>query len=339
MWFLKARPILGNTYPEGGETETVWSRASSGETLPGVATPLTWSLAAPLCERGLRKAFAIVGRSVPRGTKLVASVLGRSYLNLTSFVRLAAQVPGLDPQTILELCGGSEREVLARQVAEVSKPGFYARLPITVTRLLAAQERLGGEVERFDDHTSRVHHNLREMDFSILPDDALSTTLRASRKLFDQGGELLLSCTSAVLASHLALKTVLARSLAGSLPDGSERLAQALVSGLGDLESAQLAIALSHVAAIARHDDPARVALERGDVATLSALPEGPTKHALAQFFAIHGDRALFETELESPRFREIDRRFWACCAPRSKRAPLISWARSPSQRAAERAR
>ena len=103
----------------------------------------------------------------------------------------------------------------------------------------------------------------------------------------------------------LALKTVLARSLAGSLPDGSERLAQALVSGLGDLESAQLAIALSHVAAIARHDDPARVALERGDVATLSALPEGPTKHALAQFFAIHGDRALCETELESPRFRE----------------------------------
>ena len=57
VWFLKARPILGNTYPEGGETDTVWSRASSGETLPGVATPLTWSLAAPLCERGLRKAF------------------------------------------------------------------------------------------------------------------------------------------------------------------------------------------------------------------------------------------------------------------------------------------
>ena len=190
-----------------------------------------------------------------------------------------------------------------------------------MTRLLAAQVRLGGEVERFEDHASRVHHNLREMDFSILPDDALSTTLRASRKLFDQGGELLLSCTSAVLASHIALKTVLARSLAGSLPDGSERLAQALVSGLGDLESAQLAIALSHVAAIARHDDPARVALEHGDVATPSALPEGPTRHALTQFLAMHGDRALCETELEARASAKIRRRSLPCCAPRSRRA------------------
>ena len=55
------------------------------------------------------------------------------------------------------------------------------------------------------------------MDFTILPDDALATTSADVRKLLDQCGELMLSCASASLASHVALKTVLARIDAGGL--------------------------------------------------------------------------------------------------------------------------
>src|SRR5258705_3010310 len=139
LWLLQARPVKGEGFPEGGDEQTVWSRANVGEALPGAATPLTWSVARSFSEKGFRKAFASLGCTVPRGAPLVANVYGRFYLNLTRFMRVAAQVPGLDPKTLIDLGGGAELQILERQGAGVSKRGFYPRLPLTATRLLAEQ--------------------------------------------------------------------------------------------------------------------------------------------------------------------------------------------------------
>jgi len=301
LWIVQARPALGIGFPDGGDAETIWSRANVGEALPGAATPLTWSIARSFSERGFRKAFASLGCTVARNTRLVANVHGRFYLNLTKFMRIAAQVPGLDPKTLIDLGGGSEVEILERQVAGVSKRGFYARLPLTATRLLAEQIRLKGEVDRFDRQANRAQKSVDQIDFTILPDDALATALGNARKLLDTCGELMLASASASLASHVALKTVLAHSL----PAGAERVAQALTAGVGDLESAQPGIALCRVAAVARSDEAARRALENGSVMRLSDLPDGPTRRALARFLATYGDRAIREVELATPRWRE----------------------------------
>ena len=301
VWLVQARPALGAAFPDGGDAETVWSRANVGEALPGAATPLTWSIARSFSERGFRKAFASLGCTVPRNLRLVANVHGRFYLNLTSFMRIAAQVPGLDPKTLVDLGGGSEVEILEKQVAGVSRRGFYARLPMTAARLLTEQMRLAGEVDRFDAYAGRVRQSLGAIDFTILPDSALGAAFRDARKLLDRCGELMLSCASASLASHVALKTVLARAS----PVGAERIAQALSAGVGDLESALPGIALSQVAAFARRDEPARHALERGGVRKVDDLPEGPTRDAFVRFLATYGDRAVREAELATPRWRE----------------------------------
>lgn len=297
---VQARPAAGSGFPEGGTAETVWSRANVSEALPGAATPLTWSIAQAFSERGFRRAFASLGCTVPRGAKLVANIHGRFYLNFTAFMRIAAQVPGLDPRSLVELAGGAGIEVLEKQVAGVSRRGFYARLPFTATRLLSEQMRLEGEVDRFEKRMERRLAVLREMDLTILPDDALATTLRDARRLLDETGTLMLSCASASLASHLALKTVLARFA----PVGAERIAQTLSAGIGDLESARPGIALAHIAAIARHEEAARKALEAG-ARLPSELPDGPTRKALLQFLKTYGDRAVREAELSTPRWNE----------------------------------
>lgn len=297
---VQARPAVGSGFPEGGAADTVWSRANVGEALPGAATPLTWSIAQAFSERGFRRAFASLGCTVPRGAKLVANVHGRFYLNFTAFMRIAAQVPGLDPRSLVELAGGAGIEVLEKQVAGVSRRGFYARLPFTATRLLSEQMRLEGEVSRFEQRMERSLGALREMDLTILPDDALATTLRDARRLLDDTGTLMLSCASASLASHLALKTVLARFA----PVGAERIAQTLSAGIGDLESARPGIALAHIAGIARHDEAARAAIEAG-AKTPADLPDGPVKRALVQFLETYGDRAVREAELATPRWSE----------------------------------
>jgi phosphoenolpyruvate synthase/pyruvate phosphate dikinase len=301
LWIVQARAALGAAFPDGGDAETVWSRANVGEALPGAATPLTWSIARSFSERGFNRAFASLGCTVPRGARLVANVHSRFYLNLTLFMRIAAQVPGLDPKTLIDLGGGSEVELLEKQVVGVSRRAFYARLPLTAARLLTEQMRLVGEVDRFDDDASRVRQSLGAIDFTILPDAALAAALRDARKLLDRCGELMLSCASASLASHVALKTVLARAS----PVGAERIAQALSAGVGDLESALPGIALSQVAVVARRDDEARRALTEGQVRTLADLPEGETRRAFLRFLETHGDRAVREAELATPRWRE----------------------------------
>ena len=101
-WVVQARPATGHGYPEGGDALTVWSSVNVGEALPGVATPFTWSVAGAFSEAGFRRAFAALGCRVPSRARLVGNVHGRFYLNLTQFMRIAAQVPFLDPRTLVE---------------------------------------------------------------------------------------------------------------------------------------------------------------------------------------------------------------------------------------------
>src|SRR6185295_4955804 len=123
-WLVQVRPATGRGFPEGGDATTVWSSVNVGEALPGVATPLTWSVAGAFSEAGFRRAFAALGCTVPRGARLVGNVYGRFYLNLTQFMRIAAQVPWLDPRTLVDLGGGAGGEELAVQVADVSHKRF-----------------------------------------------------------------------------------------------------------------------------------------------------------------------------------------------------------------------
>ncbi len=320
---LQVRPVTGGGYPEGGAADSVWSRANVGEALPGAATPLTWSVARSFAEKGFRQAFGALGCKVPRGAALVANVHGRFYLHLSGFMRIAAEVPGLEPRALLEASGGATEAAigaLERQLGEVSHRAFYARLPITIPRLLAMQARLARDVGRFEADAGRQRKALLEMDLTLLPDDGLVTTLKGANALLDRTGSLMLSCASASLASHLALCRLLAAVTAGKAsardddapgtggdgtPETAAHLAQMLTGGAHDMESAGPGVALARVAVVARDEDAAREALIAGRVRAVSDLPSGPTRRALARFLEAYGDRGVREAELASPRWAE----------------------------------
>ncbi len=306
LWMLQARPVVDTGLPEGGDETTVWSCANLAEALPGVATPLTWSVAANFSELGFRRAFAALGAVVPRGTKLVASVQGRFYLNLTAFMRVAASVPGLDPATLLELGGGAAVDLLQSQVEGVSKKGFYARLPFTATRALREQARLDSELTIYEREATRSRAAFEALDLGILTDDGVATTLRDLQRFLDRTGALMLSCASNALGSFVALRALLARwvdpasatQLAGDLTAGGAG------KGLGDLESARPTIALARIAEIALADAVARDVILAG-VTRIVDVPRGPTRDALERWIAAYGDRAIREAELATPRWRE----------------------------------
>ena len=328
IWLLQARPLTGGGFPEGGDADTVWSRANVGEALPGAATPLTWSVATNFADRGFREAFGALGCSVPKGLPLFGNVQGRFYLNLSAFMKVAAQVPGLSPSALLMGASGGASativEALERQIEGTRRTKFYLRLPLTAPRLLLQQLRLEKEVASFEPEAEIQRRALADMDLSLLPDDALATTLRGVLKLLDRTGTLMLRCASASLAAHIALRTVLsvldrghgsARLAQDTIGDtfsaprstgtGIEHLAQSLAGAAQDIDSAGPGILLLRVAEEVRSDPAAREALIDGDVMRVEDLPIGAGRAAIERFLLLYGDRAVREAELSTPRWRE----------------------------------
>src|SRR5207247_2133905 len=162
--------------------------------------------------------------------RLVANVHSRFYLNLSDFMRIAAQVPGLTPRALLTASGGATDatiRALEAQTAEISHRGFLLRLPLTAPRELARQSQLDREVDA---------------------------------------------------------------------------LAQVLVGGVRELESAQPGIALARMAQIARDEPEAAARILARAVKRPGDLPDGPARRALAAFLDEFGDRAVREAELATPR-------------------------------------
>jgi len=303
-WLVQARPATGRGFPEGGDATTVWSSVNVGEALPGVATPMTWSVAGAFSEAGFRRAFATLGCRVPKSARLVGNVHGRFYLNLSEFMRIAAQVPWLDPRTLVELGGGSGADEVAAQTLDISHKGFYARLPLTATRLLKQQLKLDEDVRKFEEWAEsalKLHHAL---DLAILPDEGLARTIADAQEMLEQTGSVMLTCASSSLGAHVALKSLLSRVS----PIDADRLAQALTAGIRDVESARPAMGLMRVAALAQAEPEAREALARESTVGLDAIPDGPTRRALVSFFELYGDRAVREPELSTPRWKEDPR-------------------------------
>ncbi|HEY8041761.1 MAG TPA: PEP/pyruvate-binding domain-containing protein [Polyangiaceae bacterium] len=303
-WLVQARPATGQGFPEGGDAETVWSNINVGEALPGVATPFTWSIAGAFSEAGFRRAFAALGCRVPRNARLVGNVHGRFYLNLTQFMRIAAQVPFLDPRTLVELGGGWGGDELAVQVQGVSRRGFYARLPLTASRLLREQLKLDDDVKDFEAFAEKEWRAQSALDLAILPDEGVARRLRDIQSLLERTGTVMLTSASSMLGSHLALKMMLERVA----PLDAERLAQSLTGGIRDVESARPGVGIMHVAALARREPDARAAIERESTVGLDAIPEGATRRALLSYFELYGERAVREAELSTPRWKEDPR-------------------------------
>jgi phosphohistidine swiveling domain-containing protein len=303
-WIVQARPATGLGYPDGGGEDTVWSNVNVGEALPGVATPFTWSVAGAFSEAGFRRAFAALGCRVPKNARLVGNVHGRIYLNLTQFMRIAAQVPFLDPRTLVELGGGWGGDELAVQVQDVSRRGFYARLPMTASRLLREQLRLDDDVATFEAFAEKQWRAQSALDLTILPDEGVARRLRDVQELLERTGNVMLTSASSTLGAHLALRTVL-RRVAPAQADG---LVQSLTSGIRDLESARPGMGIMHVAALARREPEACGVIEREATVGFDAIPEGPTRRALHSFIELYGDRAVREAELSTPRWKEDPR-------------------------------
>jgi pyruvate,water dikinase len=278
-----------------------------GEALPGVATPLTWSILSGFSDVGFRRAFGALGCSVPTDAEFVGNFRGRIYLNLSEFFSIALQVPGISPRMILALGGGGElaSEPFGLDESAPSPAGFVARLPMTATRFARENFQITRRVEAFDRAFAADRDRLRAIDLRLLSSAAVHRVLFEIERLLDQSGQVLLNVYGNLLATVVALRTVV-----GSFSDRQERsdaLFRELLSGLLDVDSAGPGLELTRIAETARRDAEARAYLLAcaPESARVADMPAGPTRALVTRFFEVYGDRGTREAEIAEPRWRE----------------------------------
>jgi len=315
LYVLQARPIVQRMATPVRRRRTrversltadpgvVWSNLNVGEALPGVATPLTWSVLAGFSDLGFRRAFAALGCTVPRRANLVGNFRGRIYLNLSELSQIASQIPGLRPQNVLPLGGGAEIERLERSAKEVSPLAFLSRLPLTAARF--AHENLGlrGRIERFEPGFRAECQRVRSLDLRILSSPALDETLSDVEQMLNETGGLLLTAYGGLLAALVPLSATL-RAACG--PERATKLQRDLLTALEDVESAHPARELLHIAELVKSDPEVREIIMNGSrKLRVQQLPLGPVHDAIVAFQGRFGHRGIREAELSEPRWRE----------------------------------
>ncbi|MCG8558140.1 MAG: PEP-utilizing enzyme [Proteobacteria bacterium] len=315
IYVLQARPVTAfapqwghknartTSISDADPVSAVWSNLNVGEALPGVASPLTWSVLSNFSEIGFRKALRSLGCSVPDDAALVGNFRGRIYLNLSELIAIASQVPGVDARTLSMLGVETELEPVHERLDERSSLKFLVRLPMTIARLahdtLTFPRRRAESRRQFEAELQRIE----ALDMRVLDTSSLDNTLSDTQELLAHVGGVMLSAYGSLLLSVLLLRA----ALLWLVEDRADELLRGLLSDLEEVESADPGRRLLDIAGIASNEPAARDKLLQADPTDLVAddLPPGPTREAIGAFLEQYGHRAVREAELSEPRWRE----------------------------------
>lgn len=322
LYVLQARPITaaaGRTSRVRGRRrgraqpshagELVWSNVHISEALPGVATPLTWSVLSDFSEQGCAEAFASLGCKLPKNAALLGSFRGRIYLNLTELTQIASQVPGLSPGVLFPLGEGAEVERLQRDRPQASAASLLLRLPITAARFAKSNLGFRGHVAAFEAAFEAERRRIERVDLRILSSAALDATLSDVHRLLNEASSMLLRAHGGLLSVLVVLRGALL-VLRG---EQATQVQHALLAAIEDVESAAPGHEILRVAAAFQNDAAASSQLlSVAPPASAAELPEGPARQAVERFLRQYGHLGVREAEIAEPRWREDPRLLFA---------------------------
>lgn len=116
-----------------------WTTTNVGEAVPGVMTPLNWSLWGPAVELGIRGAFCALG-ALPHARagvpprpedRIFAAFYGRIAIRLDFFCEMGDAIPGTTGAATTAQILGFVPEELKNSTGRATRPQVLAKFPIT----------------------------------------------------------------------------------------------------------------------------------------------------------------------------------------------------------------
>lgn len=306
FWLVQARPVtrlLRWTFPAIAQTPLIWSNANTKDNYPGVMSPLNWSFVNQGIDQLLWAPFRAAGYEALAGIELMRRFAGRPYFNLSAVQWVAFDAMGMLPAETNATVGGHQPEIPVPAGSPMHGPAGRrrqrGRLRLALS-LRSFQKRFTADVTTFRMMARRA----TEIDLTSKSNPQLMELVIAARKQFALFGPRFQLCNVAVSP----LQTMLEGMLERRLPGRGRATSAALMSGSGEVTSAEHGYRLFDLAAAARQDSTAREFLSNlpDQPDAWQQLPDGsPFRVELERFLAEFGHRGIYEGEVANPRWSE----------------------------------
>ena len=274
---LQARPIT-NSATALPNVREIWSQTNLIEVLPGILSPLSWSLT----KAGIRWALLEPFDNVTDVSKfqILKRIDGRPFLELSALQYLSFTQFGLPPHEFNQALGGNLPEIKTADLQGSLKERIKRAIRISVagTTILTLKRKVEKDIARS-----------QKLESLFLSKDLQTLTLEQMNELWEEIA--IFSATSAISkaagASVPWMKVL--RSLVPKSVDNNTFLSMVagMIAGSGKIVSAEHALCL---AALARFKDQPNYLEKR------------------KRFLEQYGHRGFHELEIENPRWREDEK-------------------------------
>lgn len=317
LLIVQARPVTAAGRRAASETfedRQVWTNANSGEVMPDVVTPLTWSVVSPLLDRLFHCVLSRFGVDLA-GAETAGLVAGRVYFNVNTAVGVCRAIPLVTTDELDRILGGMQGRDEGSELLELPDeaiPRIRVRwwraalgvLGIPLWLLRHSARRGAAFVGVLASGTEAMRAAARN-----LPDDdrELAEWLgRWGQSEFLAYGNALAYPT--VGMAHFQLLDRLCRRW---LREGGQTAANALLAGAGGMDSADAGLALWRLSEAARARPAVASAVrEAGSFAELRAALDAveggdAVRREWDRFMERHGHHVRGEIELRNARWEE----------------------------------
>jgi pyruvate,water dikinase len=310
LFLLQSRAITSLAgLPDPDASLAIWDNSNIAESFAGVTTPLTYSFARYVYEEVYRQFCRIVGvpeRRIAANADALRAMLGlvrgRIYYNLVSWYRLLALLPGyrLNRRFMEQMMGVREGIPAEAETQLAPSDGGRVRdaldLLRTVRGLFVAHRRLPRSIEAFQARLDAALGSEHDLS-SLRADELVAHYRRLERTLLTRWDAPLVNDFFAMVFHGAARKLAAARGGADA-----ESMLNELVSGGGDIVSAEPARRIEALARLASADPDLVDALADGDPASVrAALATHPElERRVDDYLRVFGDRCLEELKLET---------------------------------------
>jgi len=237
VWLLQSRPVTAiavrRPAATTAEPPTIWSNVNTGEILPDVATPMTWSIIHGHADDILGGMLGAFGVPID-AKKSIGLVGGRIYFNLSLLREAFATLPGLD----IDIALGGMQDYVELPKLEKVRVSPLKKVLSTLRMVFALPGYIGGHTParavRFAANMRRTtEESMRAISAAGDKEEALRLVLSLNEEFSEFNDTL---AYAAVAMFGFRLLGGLTKSWLG---DESGALANGLVAGRGDVSSAE----------------------------------------------------------------------------------------------------
>ena len=333
FYLVQARPVTArpwHTYPGLIGQTALWSNGNTRDVVPHPMCAGEWAISRRMADAMLEQGWRLVGYPLLPGIQRAALFSGRLYLSAALIQWEAFDAMGVEPAAINRLLGGHHPEIT---VPPVKFPQRVVRA-IRMVRFMIKSGSLRRLGQRQLIEAQTTCAAWRAENLASLGDEALVQRYYASIwHTFGQKGIFFLQGTSGGSLS------VLLNIIERYLPGESHALGAALLAGGEPSVTARQGYEIQSLATLAA-GEPAAAALLRSGSNDWQSLPtDSPFRRRFAAFLETYGHRAIYESYLHNPRWREDPSYLLRRIADLVDHDPVALTARQGAARSAARER